>query len=263
MPELTDELVKENTDYDTIDAYKTSIRDEIADQNKTTAENNAKREVFDKAVANSEISGYDEEEVKKLIDEEFDNFKQTADSYASYGYSYEDVLSMNGFTSEDALKEGITDYVKEYLNQKMVLYCIADAEGIKVTSEETDKEIQDMMDIYSVDKKEDIIKYYGEEYFEVKLLTDKVMDFLMESAVEVESTEEDTTEAADEEDTEEETTEEETEADSEEETTEAATEEGSEEETTEKETDKDSEETTTTEEENSEETTEEASTEAE
>ncbi len=263
VPELTDELVKENTDYDTIDAYKTSIRDEIADQNKTTAENNAKREVFDKAVANSEISGYDEEEVKKLIDEEFDNFKQTADSYASYGYSYEDVLSMNGFTSEDALKEGITDYVKEYLNQKMVLYCIADAEGIKVTSEETDKEIQDMMDIYSVDKKEDIIKYYGEEYFEVKLLTDKVMDFLMESAVEVESTEEDTTEAADEEDTEEETTEEETEADSEEETTEAATEEGSEEETTEKETDKDSEETTTTEEENSEETTEEASTEAE
>ena len=226
VPELTDALVKDNTDYDTIDAYKASIREELENQNKETAENNARKEVFDKAVANSEISGYDEAEVKKLIDEEFTNFKQTAESYANYGYSYEDVLSMNGFTSEDALKEGITDYVKEYLNQKMVLYCIADAEGIKVTSEETDKEVQEIMDMYSVETKEEVYEYYGEEYFEVKVLTDKVMDFLMESAVEVESTEEDTTDgtdASEEEDAEEATTEAATEAASE--ATEGATEE--------------------------------------
>lgn len=235
VPELTDSLVKENTDYDTIDAYKASIREDIEEQNKTTAENNAKKEIFDKAVANSEISGYDEAEVKKLIDDEFDNFKQTAESYASYGYSYEDVLSMNGFTSEDALKEGITDYVKEYLNQKMVLYCIADAEGIKVTSEETDKEVSEIMEMYSVKTKEEVYEYYGDEYFEVKVLTSKVMDFLMENAVQVESTEE-TTESTDENEdaadtTEAETTEEATEADTEsssEDTSEADTESSSE-----------------------------------
>ena len=197
VPELTDALVKENTDYDTIDAYKASIREELENQNKETAENNARKEVFDKAVANSEISGYDEAEVKKLIDEEFDNFKQTAESYASYGYSYEDVLSMNGFTSEDALKEGITDYVKEYLNQKMVLFCIADKEGIKVTSEETDKKVQEIMDTYSVETKEEVYEYYGDEYFEVSILTEKVMDFLMENAVKVDSTEETSEESGD------------------------------------------------------------------
>ena len=210
VPELTDALVKDNTDYDTIDAYKASIREEMEEQNKETAESNARKQVFDKAVANSEISGYDEAEVKKLIDEEFDNFKKTAESYANYGYSYEDVLSMNGFTSEDALKEGITDYVKEYLNQKMVLYCIADTEGIKVTSEETDKEVQEIMDMYSVKTKEEVYEYYGDEYFEVKVLTDKVMDFLMESAVEVESTEEEAaedTDASDDEDADDATTE--------------------------------------------------------
>ena len=219
VPDLTDALVKDNTDYDTIDAYKESIRKDLAEENKTTAENNARRDVFDKVVANAEISGYDEAEVKKLIDEEFTNFKQQAASYESYGYSYEDFLSMNGFTSEDSLKEGITDYVKEYLNQKMVLYCIADAEGISVTQEERDEKVKEAADMFSGKKTtDDILKEYGEDYFDVPLLTQKVMDFLMKNAVKVESTEE-TTESEDA-STEAEATEAET---TEAETTEAAT----------------------------------------
>ena len=207
-PELTDQLVKDNTDYDTIEAYKDSIRKDLEEQNKETAESNAKREVFDKAVANAEISGYDENEVKKLIDQEFETFKQQAAQYANYGYSYEDFLSMYGYTSEDALKKGITDYVKEYLNQKMVLYCIADKEGIKATEEEKDKKIDELIEMYSGKKtKEDILKEYTEEYFDVSILTEKVNKLLMDSAVKVDSTEaateadasteaEDTTEAA-------------------------------------------------------------------
>ncbi|MBE5925200.1 MAG: trigger factor [Lachnospiraceae bacterium] len=225
-PELTDALVKENTEYDTIDAYKDSIRKELEEQNQTNADNNAKSDVFDKVVKNSKITGYDEEEVKKLIDDEFKNFKQTAESYASYGYSYEDVLSMNGYTSEDSLKEGITNYVKEYLNQKMVLFVLADKEGIKVTDEEIEKEVKTVMDTYSIKSEEEVYNYYGEDYFQVKLLTDKVMKFLMENAKQVESTEADTEETS--EDSSEEATEEETteaassEEDTEEETTEAA-----------------------------------------
>lgn len=209
-PELTDALVKDNTDYDTIDAYKESIRKDLEDQNKTTAENNAKKSVFDKVVANAEISGYDEAEVTKLIDDEFNNFKQQAASYESYGYSYEDFLSMYGYTSEEALKKGITDYVKEYLNQKMVIYCISDAEGIEVTDEERDEKIKEVADMYSKSADE-LKKDYGEDYFDVPILTQKVMDLLMESAVKVDSTEA-TTEAAKANEAEDETTETTTEA---------------------------------------------------
>lgn len=202
-PELTDALVKDNTDYDTIDAYKESIRKDLEDENKTTAQNNARRDTFDKVVANANISGYDEDEVSKLIDDEFSNFKQQAASYESYGYSYEDFLSMYGYTSEDALKKGITDYVKEYLNQKMVIYCIADAEGIEVTDEEREKQIKQAAQAYSKSADE-LKKEYGEDYFDVPVLTQKVMDLIMDSAVKVDSTEatteateaEETTEAA-------------------------------------------------------------------
>lgn len=238
-PELTDQLVKDNTDYDTIEAYKASIKEELEDQNKSTAESNAKQDVFEKVVANAEIDGYDEAEVKRLVDEQFTNFQQTAESYQSYGYGYEDVLSMYGYTSEEELKNGLTDYVKDYLDQKMVIYAVADAEGIKATSEETDAKVQEIMDMYQVETKEEVYDYFGEDYFEITVLSDKVMDFLMENAVQVESTEE-TTEAGDSEDTTEaETTEastddeateaaaddEEAEASSEEENTEAASEE--------------------------------------
>lgn len=194
-PELTDALVKENTDYDTIDAYKDSIREELKTSNEESAEQQAKSDIFNKVVENSKINGYDEDEVKQLVDDEFDNFKQTAQTYESYGYSYEDVLAANGYETEDELKEGITEYVKNYLNQKMVLYCIADKEGIKVTSEETDKKVQEYMDTYQVETKEEVYDYLGDDYFEVAILSEKVIDFLMENAVLVDSTEETTEES--------------------------------------------------------------------
>ncbi|MCI8507193.1 MAG: trigger factor [Lachnospiraceae bacterium] len=193
-PDLTDALVKENTEYDTISAYKDSIREELQETNETNAEQQAQSDIFNKVVESSTISGYDEAEVKKLVDEEFESFKTTAQSYESYGYSYEDVLSMNGYDSEEALKEGITEYVKKYLDQKMVLYCIADKEGIKVTSEETDKKVEEYMDTYQVKTKEEVYDYFGDDYFEVSILSEKIMAFLKENAVLVDSTEADSEE---------------------------------------------------------------------
>ncbi|HCJ07625.1 MAG TPA: trigger factor [Lachnospiraceae bacterium] len=207
-PELTDQLVKDNTDYDTIDAYKESIKEDLKKTNETNAEKQAKSDIFDKVVSNCKISGYDEDVVKDLVDEEFKSFKNTADSYKSYGYSYEDVLSMNGYDSEDSLKKGITEYVKKYLDQKMVLYCIAAKEGIKVSSEETDKKVQEYMDTYNVKTKEEVYNYFGDDYFEVLVLSEKVMDYLKDNAKLVDSTEADSedTEAADGKDTTEATT---------------------------------------------------------
>ncbi|MCM1159324.1 MAG: trigger factor [Clostridium sp.] len=190
VPKLTDDFVKENTEYDTIDAYKASIREDLEEQNKNSAEQQARNDIFNKAVENCQISGYDEEEVKQLVDDEFKSFKETAENYESYGYSYEDVLSMHGYDTEDALKEGITNYVKQYLNQKMVLYCIADAEGITVSSEETDKKVEEYMETYGVETKEEVYDYFGDDYFEVALLSEKVIEFLKENAVLVDSIEE-------------------------------------------------------------------------
>lgn len=195
-PELTDDLVKENTDYDTIDAYKESIREEMEESNEQSAEQQAQSDIFNKVIENCTITGYDEAEVTQLVDDEFDSFKQTAQTYEAYGYSYEDVLAANGFETEDDLKEGITEYVKNYLDQKMVLYCIAAEEGITVTSEETDELVQEYMDTYQVETKEEVYDYLGDDYFEVRVLSEKVMDFLMENAVLVDSTEETTEESS-------------------------------------------------------------------
>lgn len=195
-PELTDQLVKDNTDYDTVSAYKDSIRENLRQQNESSAEQKVQSDIFNQIVENSKISGYDEEEVKSLVDKEFDSFKQAAKNYESYGYSYEDVLTMQGYKSEDELKEGMTEYVKNYLNQKMILFCIAAKEGIKVTDEETEKMVQEYMDQYTIETKEEVYDYFGNDYFEVSILSEKVMDFLKENAKLVDSTEvgKDTTE---------------------------------------------------------------------
>lgn len=230
VPTLSDDLVKENTEYDSINAYKESIRKDLEESNLESAKQQARTDVFNKVVEAATVTGYDEKEVDKLIDQEFDSFKETAESYKSYGYSYEDVLASNGYSSEDELKEGITEYVKNYLNQVMVLYCIADKEKITVTNDEVDTMVKEYMTNYSVETEEEVYDYFGEDYFEVSILSDKIMDFLMENAVEVEAseTEEETTEEAveTEDKTEEETTEE---TDADDATAEEASEETSEE----------------------------------
>ncbi|MGN0437646.1 MAG: trigger factor [Lachnospiraceae bacterium] len=185
VPTLSDKLVADNTEYDTIDAYKESIRKDLQASNEDSAKQQAKSDVFSKVVENSNITGYDEKEVQDLIDKEFNSFKETAQSYEAYGYSYEDVLASNGYASEDELKEGITEYVKNYLNQVMVLYCIADKEKINVSTEEIENMVKEYMESYSVETKEEVYDYFGEEYFEVSILSEKVMDFLMENAKQV------------------------------------------------------------------------------
>ena len=55
------------------------------------------------------------------------------------------------------------------------------------------------MDNYNVKTKEEVYDYFGDDYFEVAVLSEKVMDFLKENAKLVDSTEADSedTEAAD------------------------------------------------------------------
>lgn len=189
IPKLTDELVKENTDYDTMSAYKDSIEEDLKKQNEESAEQASQRDIFNKVIDNCKVTGYDEAEVKELVDKEFENFKQTASSYESMGYGYEDVLKMYGYTSEDEVKTGITEYIKNYLNQKMILYCIADKEGIKAPSDEVEKMEEEYMTQNSVKSKEELYEYFGDDYFELAILSEKVMDFLKSNAVLVDSTE--------------------------------------------------------------------------
>lgn len=209
-PELTDALVKENTDYDTIEAYKDSIKENLEKQAESSADTQAETDIFNKVLENCKITGYDEDEVKELVDAQFEQFKQTAESYEAYGYTYEAILEANGYTSEDELKEGITEYCKSYLDQKMVLYCIAREEGIKVTSDETDAMVKEYMENYSIETEEEVYDYFGDDYFEYRVISDKVMELLKKEAVLVDSTEESSKEDADSEDeTSEETTSEE------------------------------------------------------
>lgn len=193
-PVLTDELVKENSEFDSVKAYKDSLRKDMEAENELKAESIAESDLFMAAVNACKITGYDEKEVQEVIDEQFKKFKEQAESYKAYGLTYEDVLAQAGFETEEDLKEGLAEFAKNYLNQKMVLYCIADKEGIKVTSKDTDKMVKDVMEMYGIETEEEVYEFYGEEYFEMAVLTEKVMDMLKDNAVLVDSLEETTEE---------------------------------------------------------------------
>jgi len=184
-PELTDQLVADNSDCKTIDEYKEKTRKDMQTQNQTSAESQADTDIMAKVVENAKISGYDEAEVKKLVDEKFEEFQGYTQQYQM---SYEELLKAFGYGSEDELKEGITAYVKQYLDMKMVVYCIAAKEGIKVTSDDIQAAAEDEASMYGV-KAEEVLKYNGEEYYEYKLMSDQVKELIKKTAKQVDSTE--------------------------------------------------------------------------
>lgn len=185
VPELSDQLVKDNTDYSTIEDYKKSIEEKLAQQNEENAETAANAEIFSKVLENATITGYNEDEVKKLVDDKFEEFKGYTQQYQC---TYEELLEAFGFSSEEELMEGITTYVKKYLDEKMVVYCIAEKEGIKVTSEDIKNAAQADADMYGA-KMEDVLEFNGEDYYEFKLTNDQVKVVLRDNAVLVDSTE--------------------------------------------------------------------------
>lgn len=208
-PELTDEVVKENTDYDTVDAYKDSVRKDLEKQAEEDADSQVENDIFNKVLENSKVTGYDEAEVKELVDKQFEQFKQMAESYEAYGYTYETVLQSYGYSSEDELKEGITSYCKSFLDQKMLIYCIAQKEGIKATDDEIDAAVKEYMESYNIESEEEVYKNLEKDDFEYRVLSEKVMEMMKKEAKLVDSTEESTTESASEdEETSEETSEE-------------------------------------------------------
>ena len=181
-PKLTDELVAENTEYETIDAYKQSIRDNLTKQAENAAENKKKSDVIQAIVEKATITGYPEEEVKELADEELENSKQQAQAY---GMEFAEYCEYFGYT-EDSYYEEIQNYVKTTLDQKMVILAIADKEKLKVSKEEIDAFLQEAVDsgvgFQSVDE---IRESFTEEELEYFALNDKVTKFVVEKAVAV------------------------------------------------------------------------------
>ena len=176
LPELTDEFVQGlDVGVNTAEEYRQYAYDLLMEEEQATHDSNAEIAVLEAVMAGSQIQDPPEDMTNRYYNRIIDNMTY----YASlYGYDLETFLSMQG-TSEDAIRESAAQAGQEII----VMQAIADAEGLSVTDEELDAEIETNAGSLGYDDVEEYRASLDVEGYREYMMSEKVLNFLLENAV--------------------------------------------------------------------------------
>jgi len=179
VPEFTDEFIAEKVpEYPTVEKYTEALRENM---NQTAYYT----QITEQLMASSEVKKYNEAEVllrkEKLIAE----YTGYVEYYASYyGMDSETVLKyILGFESMDALEEEMGEYAYEVEKNAMIIAEIAKLEGIKVSDEDYNSGVAELAEYYGYSDVAEFEAVNGKEDIEESILSELVMEFLVENAV--------------------------------------------------------------------------------
>jgi trigger factor len=172
VPEYTDEFVAKVTDYKTTEEYEDYIRGDLMITAQEESASASGEDALALAVENAEVNGYPQE----LYDFYYDETVAGYQFYASMmGMEYEEFLEQLG---EGAVEDAVLAQVEEYL----VAQAIADKEGLTVTDEGYQEEVQALLEEYEYDTIEELEEDYGKTSIITQIIRSRVVNFLYENA---------------------------------------------------------------------------------
>jgi trigger factor len=178
LPELNDEFVQENMDYDSVEAYTESVKKSLMESKEEEYKSYAVSEIMDYLMDNSTFNGYPQE----LYDECEEYYDAQNESYASmYGMEVDEFLDLMGIDDETKEQD-----IEDNVNYELVIGAIAQAEGIDCTESEIEKYVTENYEDFGYDSEDDFYDDYSKDDVGYQLIYEKVTDFLYENATYVE-----------------------------------------------------------------------------
>lgn len=142
IPELTEEFVTKNSDSKTIDEYRASVGKTLEQAQYDEKLYDIKFDLYSKIIEETEVLKYPEKEVKAQIKEVTQTYKDKAKAADKKWATYlEEDLKLTEAEFEKEAKA----YAEELVKQEMIIYAIAEKEGLSVTEEEYDTYLQSML----------------------------------------------------------------------------------------------------------------------
>lgn len=178
----SDALVASNTDYNSMAEFEEATRRDLYDDAEADAISADRQSILKSIESVSEIKSYPEDEVKLRRDIIVQNMKDRA---KAANLSYDQVLQNMYGVSASEFSENMETFVKNYLEEKMIVVAIADRENISVTKAEKDAKVNSLLEnggYKSVDELKEERGYRNEDFY-LMVLEDKVFDFLFQHAV--------------------------------------------------------------------------------
>ena len=177
LPVLDDEFAKDVSEFDTLDAYKQSIREKLQNDREKSAEADVENQILEALIEKVE-GEIPEEMYDNEVEESINNF---AYRLQSQGLNLETYLKYTGMTT-DSLKEQFRPQSEKQVKLRLALEKIAANEGLEPTAEELDAEYEKLAKMYEmeVDKIKNIV---AEAQVKGDLQSQKAVDFVKENAV--------------------------------------------------------------------------------
>ncbi len=157
LPELNDEFAAEVSEFDTLDEYKKSLAEKLADEKQKAAETEKENRVVAKVVENASM-----EIPEAMIEEQINNMLQDfGRRMQSQGISLEQYTQLTGMTLEKLAEQYRPNAVRR-IETRLVLEAVVKAEGMVASDETVEAELDKMAENFKMDK-EEIKNILGDE----------------------------------------------------------------------------------------------------
>ncbi len=186
LPELDDEFVKDVSEYDTLDEYTASVREDIQKQYDEQAESQFRSDVMTKACENMQVEIPDvmvDDKIEEIIRNYAANFGMT-----DHSVPMEKLTEMMGL-SEEVINMSIRPGALMQVKGDLLIEAIIKAENLEVTDEEKEEYINKMAESVNA-KPEEVKEYFGDAFITSEKLKEKATALMFDTAVATEPKEE-------------------------------------------------------------------------
>ena len=177
LPELDDDMVKDSTDFDTVDEYKADVRKKLEEANEKEADAKVEEKIFDTVIANMTA------EIPQVM---FDNrvdemIRELEQRLAPQGISLDLYLQYTGQTIE-SVRKAYAEQAEKQVKLRLALEQVVADENIEVSEDEINKEFDKLAETYKMDV-DQIKMYIRAEDLKKDIAVGKAVDLIKEAAV--------------------------------------------------------------------------------
>lgn len=177
MPELDDDMVKDSTEFDTVDEYKADVKKKLEEANEKHADSEVEAKIFDKVIENMTA------EIPQVM---FDNrvnemISELEQRLAPQGISLDLYMQYTGQTI-DTVKKAYAEQAEKQVKLRLALEKIAKLENIEVTEDELKAEFDKLAKAYKLDV-DQIKQFIHDDDLKKDIAVGKAVDLIKDAAV--------------------------------------------------------------------------------
>lgn len=176
-PEFDDELIKDTTEFDTVDEWKKDIESKLKEQAESRAESEFENYIVEKIIENTD-GVIPKVMFEHRVDGLINNFEH---GLKHQGMSIDIYLQYTGMDM-DSFRDTFGDRAKGEVTLRLGLEKIAEMEGLEVTDAEVDEQLQEIADNNNMSL-DDVKLRIPMDDFRTDIKVKKALDFVKENAV--------------------------------------------------------------------------------